>query len=186
MRSGGSSTDGTLSSWREYRTFFPMASSAFAVSESTCYRKIWWLEDVLVKPPDLALLGRRSLREPPMNYLVILLDAPCRPIERPKPTKTLLFPVRRSARHRRPKWSLTRFHIKSFVPLLLVVNDTIFVYFRSQIPVFIPKLKSGLTQGIKGLRTDLSTVNIPNRKVRRRLSLIRRTNTIKLWQLGVF
>ena len=49
-----------LSYWRESRIFFQIAS-AFAVSESTCYRQIRWIEEVLVKPPDLALPGRRSL-----------------------------------------------------------------------------------------------------------------------------
>jgi hypothetical protein len=79
-----------LSYWREYRTFFQIAS-AFAVSESTCYRHIRWIENVLVKHSDLALLGRRVLREPQLNYPVILLDATESPIERPKKTKTFLF-----------------------------------------------------------------------------------------------
>lgn len=45
---------------REYRTYFHVAAS-YGVSESSCYRNIRWIEDVLVKHPDFRLPGRKEL-----------------------------------------------------------------------------------------------------------------------------
>ncbi len=71
---------------REYRTYFHVAAS-YQVSESTCYRNIRWIEDVLIKHPDFALPGRKALLKSDMEYEVILIDATETPIERPKKNK---------------------------------------------------------------------------------------------------
>ncbi|UZQ31189.1 MAG: transposase family protein [Spiroplasma phoeniceum] len=51
----------TLSYWREYQTYFHLAKS-FDVSESSCYRNIKWIEDILIKHSDFQqLAGKKSL-----------------------------------------------------------------------------------------------------------------------------
>lgn len=71
---------------REYRTYFHVASS-YGVSESSCYRNICWIENILIKHPDLALPGKKALLKSDMKYEVVLIDATETPIERPKKNK---------------------------------------------------------------------------------------------------
>lgn len=68
---------------REYRTYFHIAKS-YAVSESTAYKTVRWIEDTLIKHPDFALPGRKALLKNNMEYEVILVDASETSIERPK------------------------------------------------------------------------------------------------------
>lgn len=68
---------------REYRTYFHVSQS-YGISESSCYKGIKWIEDTLIKHPDFALPGRKSLFKSDMGYEVILIDATETPIERPK------------------------------------------------------------------------------------------------------
>ena len=59
---------------REYRTYFHVGAS-YQISESACYRNIRWIEDVLIKHPDI--------------------DATETPIERPKKTKDIFIQEKR-------------------------------------------------------------------------------------------
>ena len=68
---------------REYRTYFHVASS-YGISESSCYRNIKWIEDMLIKHPDFALPGKKALLKSDMEYEVVLIDATETPIECPK------------------------------------------------------------------------------------------------------
>ena len=68
---------------REYRTYVHVGSS-YGISESSCYRNIKWIEDILIKHPDFALPGKKALLKSDMDYEVVLLDATETPIERPK------------------------------------------------------------------------------------------------------
>ena len=68
---------------REYRTYFHIAKS-YAVSESTAYKTVRWVEDTLIKHPDFALPGRKALLKSDEEYEVVLVDASETPIERPK------------------------------------------------------------------------------------------------------
>ena len=52
---------------REYRTYFHVAAS-YGVSESSCYRNIRWIEDVLVKHPDFRLPGLKELLKSDASY----------------------------------------------------------------------------------------------------------------------
>lgn len=74
---------------REYRTYFHVASS-YGVSESSCYRNIIWIEDILIKHPDFALPGRKALVKSDVDYEVVLIDATETPIERPKKSKNII------------------------------------------------------------------------------------------------
>jgi transposase len=74
---------------REYRTYFHIAHH-YGVSESTAYKRIKWVEDTLIKHPDFALPGRKTLLKSDMQYSVVLIDATESPIERPKKTKSTI------------------------------------------------------------------------------------------------
>ncbi len=73
----------TLEYLREYRTYFHIAGS-YGISESSCYRNIKWVEDILIKHKDFALPGRKALLKSDIDYEVILIDAAESPCERPK------------------------------------------------------------------------------------------------------
>lgn len=68
---------------REYRTYFHVSQS-YGVSESTAYKTIKWIEDVLIKNPEFSLPGRKALLKSDVDYECILIDATETPIERPK------------------------------------------------------------------------------------------------------
>lgn len=68
---------------REYRTYFHIAKS-YAISESTAYKTVRWVEDTLIKHPAFALPGRKALLKNDTEYQVLLVDASETPIERPK------------------------------------------------------------------------------------------------------
>jgi len=86
----------TLEYLREYRTYFHIATS-YKISESACYRNIRWVEDTLIKHPDFALPGRKSLLKNDEEYDVVLIDATESPIERPKKNKSTIIPVKRKS-----------------------------------------------------------------------------------------
>jgi transposase len=73
----------SLEYMREYRTYFHIAKS-YGISESSAYKGIKWVENILIKDPIFALPGRKSLVKSDSRYEVILIDATETPIERPK------------------------------------------------------------------------------------------------------
>lgn len=88
----------TLEYLREYRTYFHIASS-YGISESSCYRNIKWIEDVLIKHPDFGLPGRKSLVKSDVEYDIVLIDATETPIERPKKSKNTSIQARKKDIH---------------------------------------------------------------------------------------
>jgi hypothetical protein len=84
----------TLEYLREYRTYFHIGQS-YGISESSAYKGVKWVEDILVKHPDFALPGRKALLKNDMEYEVILIDATESPIERPKKSKDTITQERR-------------------------------------------------------------------------------------------
>lgn len=66
---------------REYRTYFHIAKS-YGIAESSAYKNIKWVEDVLIKSKEFSLPGKKALLE--NNYEIVLIDATETPIERPK------------------------------------------------------------------------------------------------------
>ena len=71
---------------REYRTYFHIGQS-YGISESSAYKAIKWIEDTLIKHPDFALPGRKTLLKSDHEYEVICIDVAESPIERPKKNK---------------------------------------------------------------------------------------------------
>lgn len=73
----------TLEYFREYRTYFHIGQN-YGISESSAYKAIKWVEDTLIKHPDFALPGRKTLLKSDMEYEVVLIDASESPIQRSK------------------------------------------------------------------------------------------------------
>jgi hypothetical protein len=71
---------------REYRTYFHIGQS-YGISESSAYKAIKWIEDILINHPDFALPGRKALLKSDHEYEVICIDVAESPIERPKKNK---------------------------------------------------------------------------------------------------
>jgi hypothetical protein len=69
--------------WREYRTYAHTAAN-FGISESTIFRIVRWVEDVLIKDGSFSLPGKKELWKEESQYEIILIDAAETPIERPK------------------------------------------------------------------------------------------------------
>lgn len=86
----------TLEYLREYRTYFHISQS-YGISESGAYKGIRWIEDTLIKHPDLALPGRKELLKSDVQYEVALIDVTESPIERPKKSKNTFIQVRKNA-----------------------------------------------------------------------------------------
>lgn len=84
----------TLEYLREYRTYFHISQS-YGISESTAYKTARWIEDTLIKHPDFALPGRKSLLKSDVEYAVVLIDAAESPIERPKKGRNISIQARR-------------------------------------------------------------------------------------------
>ena len=78
----------TLEYWREYRTYFHIASE-FGIHESNMYSTIRWVEDTLIKDGTFSLPGKKALLEEDEfdEYEVELIDATESPIQRPKKNK---------------------------------------------------------------------------------------------------
>ncbi len=79
---------------REYRTYFHISQS-YGVSESTAYKTVKWIEDTLIKHPDFALPGRKTLLKNDAEYEIVLIDATETPIERPKKSRSIFTQERR-------------------------------------------------------------------------------------------
>lgn len=71
---------------REYRTYFHIGQN-YGISESSAYKAVRWIEDILIKHPDFALPGKKVLVKSEMDYELVLIDATESPIERPKKSK---------------------------------------------------------------------------------------------------
>jgi hypothetical protein len=88
----------TLEYLREYRTYFHIAPG-FGLSESTAYKTIKWVEDVLIKNGTFSLPGRKELLKSDLSMEVILIDASESPVERPQKNKNNITQARRKDIH---------------------------------------------------------------------------------------
>ncbi|MCC5668489.1 IS5 family transposase [Nostoc sp. CHAB 5784] len=73
----------TLKYWREYRTYFHIGQS-WGVNESTVYRIIRKIEDILISSREFSLPGKKKLSYPNYQTEVVVVDVTESPIERPK------------------------------------------------------------------------------------------------------
>ena len=86
----------TLEYWREYRTYFHIAT-AYRISESAAYRNIKRCEDTLVKSKAFRLPGRKAVAASERLYGVVLIDATETPIERPPQSLTTIAPPKKDS-----------------------------------------------------------------------------------------
>lgn len=76
----------TLEYWRKDRTYFHVGAS-WEVNESTAYRIIQKIANILIQAPELRLPGRKRLIQDNSPLETVLIDVSETPIERPKKTK---------------------------------------------------------------------------------------------------
>jgi hypothetical protein len=85
----------TLEYWREYRTFFHLARS-WGVHESSVWRTIRRVEDILTKSKAFTLPGKKKLQLSDHAIEFIVVDVAETPIERPKKSRKPITAARRS------------------------------------------------------------------------------------------
>ncbi len=73
----------TLEYWREYRTYFHLGSS-WGINESTAYRIIKKVENILIQAKELRLPGKKRLIQDDYQLETVVVDVSETPIERPK------------------------------------------------------------------------------------------------------
>lgn len=81
--------------WREYRTEFHIGLT-YGVSESTVYRTIQKIENVLLQSKRFHLQGKKSLQSSDIIFEIVLVDATEQPVERPKKDKNGITVAKRS------------------------------------------------------------------------------------------
>jgi hypothetical protein len=85
----------TLEYWREYRTFFHIAKS-WGIHESSVWRTIRRVEDILTKSKAFTLPGKKKLQLADHEVEFIVVDVAETPVERPKKSKKPITAARRS------------------------------------------------------------------------------------------
>jgi hypothetical protein len=85
----------TLEYWREYRTFFHLARS-WGIHESSVWRTIRRVEDILTKSKAFTLPGKKKLQLADHEIEFIVVDVAETPIERPKKSRKPTTVARRS------------------------------------------------------------------------------------------
>ena len=73
----------TLEYLREYRTYFHITQS-WGLNESTVYRIITKIENILINSPTFRLPGKKQLLKSSNQISVVVVDVTEKPIERPK------------------------------------------------------------------------------------------------------
>lgn len=85
----------TLEYWREYRTFFHLATS-WGLHESNVCRLIRRVEDILTRSQAFKLPGKKKLQFADHEIEFIVVDVAETPIERPKKSKKPITAAKRS------------------------------------------------------------------------------------------
>jgi hypothetical protein len=88
----------TLEYLREYRTYFHI-SQYWGINESTAYRIIRKVEDILVKSAEFRLPGKKELLKSEYELEVVVVDVTETPIERPKKNKRDTIVARKKGTH---------------------------------------------------------------------------------------
>jgi len=88
----------TLEYLREYRTYFHIAQH-WGINESTAYRIIRKVEDILVKSTEFRLPGRKELLKSDSQLEIVVVDVTETPIERPKKNKKATIVAKRKSTH---------------------------------------------------------------------------------------
>jgi len=73
----------TLEYLREYRTYFHIGQS-WGINESTVYRIVTKIENILIKSKTFRLPGKKQLLKSNNEINIVVVDVTENPIERPK------------------------------------------------------------------------------------------------------
>lgn len=79
----------TLEYLREYRTYFHIAQN-WGINESTAYRIIRKVEDILIKSSEFRIPGKKQLLSSESKIEIVVIDVTETPRERPKKTEKVL------------------------------------------------------------------------------------------------
>ena len=79
----------TLEYLREYRTYFHIAQH-WRINESTAYRIIRKVEDVLIKSSEFRIPGKKQLLKSELSLEKVVIDVTEKPRERPQKTEKQL------------------------------------------------------------------------------------------------
>ena len=79
---------------REYRTFFHLGAT-WGINESTAYRIVQKIENILIKDPALRLPGKKRLISEDCQHETVVIDVTETPIERPKKNKRAIIAARK-------------------------------------------------------------------------------------------
>ena len=79
---------------REYRTFFHLGAT-WGINESTAYRIVQKLENILIKAPALRLPGKKRLISEDCQLETVVIDVSETPIERQKKNKRAIIAARK-------------------------------------------------------------------------------------------
>jgi Helix-turn-helix of DDE superfamily endonuclease len=85
----------TLEYWREYRTFFHIART-WGIHESSVWRAIRRVEDILTTSKAFTLPGKKKLQLADHEIEFIVVDVAETPIERPKKSRKPITAARRN------------------------------------------------------------------------------------------
>lgn len=88
----------TLEYWREYRTYFHIGQT-WGINESTAYRIIRKIEDILVSSRAFTLPGKKTLQKSDRQIEVVVVDVTETPVERPQKNKNDSIAVKRNDIH---------------------------------------------------------------------------------------
>ncbi len=88
----------TLEYLREYRTYFHLGAT-WGINESTAYRIIKKVEDILIQAPELRLPGKKRLIQEDYPLETVVIDVRETPIERPKKNKKNITVAKRKDIH---------------------------------------------------------------------------------------
>lgn len=83
---------------REYRTYFHLGAT-WGVNESTAYRIIQKIENILIQAPQLRLPGKKRLIQDDSPLETVVIDVSETPIERPKKNKRAIIAARKKDIH---------------------------------------------------------------------------------------
>ena len=79
----------TLEYLREYRTYFHITQH-WGINESTAYRIIRKVEDVLIKSSEFRIPGKKQLLKSELSLEIMVIDVTEKPRERPQKTEKQL------------------------------------------------------------------------------------------------
>jgi hypothetical protein len=97
----------TLEYWREYRTFFHIATN-WGIHESSVWRTIRRVEDILTKSRAFKLPGKKVLQPSDHEIEFVVVDVAETPVERPKKAGVLLQRQKEAAHAEEPSHSQRR------------------------------------------------------------------------------